>query len=98
MYGIYPSLSLKLFDSPNAHTTASMAPLGIVTPGFHFVVCSDVRLIIIKIFLPRACKLSQAQVVLYKTGPLIVSRVFLTEFMMNKISFALTEPGDSPEQ
>jgi hypothetical protein len=58
-----------------------MAPLG-VTPGLHLVVCSDVRLIIIGNF-PSLCAIrSQAQVVLYKTGPPNLSSVFLTELFL----------------
>jgi len=57
-----------------------MAPLGVVTPGFQLVMCSDVRLIVIKIFfLIVHASRSHAQGVLYKTGPPIESRVFLTE-------------------
>ena len=75
-----PTLSLKLFESSNAHTTPCMAPLGLLTPGSHLVVCSDVRLIVFKsFFLIAHASRSHAQGVLYTTGPPIESRVFLTE-------------------
>ena len=79
-----PSRSLKLFEGSNAHTTQCMAPLGVATPGFQLVVCSDVRLIVIKSFyLIAHASRSHAQGVLYTTGPLIESRVFLTELFFS---------------
>jgi len=83
-----------------------MAPRGVVTPGCHLVVCWDVRLIVIKKFSSSRTSRARAQGVLYKAGPPIVSRVFLTELLfpsnalassrsrLEKIRFGSTKPGN----
>jgi len=60
--------------TPNEQTTVYMA-----AHGCHFVVCSLCVLIVIIEIVSFAARTHAAQAVLYKPGPVVVSRVFLEE-------------------